>query len=125
VRGIPAQAKGSIELSDITEVKSHSNFLCPAEKQPKSMDKTFCMHIVTISRTYNLLGFQSKEEIDLWLSEIKFALRGHNDKKAIKKWLRDNPRTLAKKLERDQYRSKMETEEKRVSSKGSFFKAKR
>jgi len=97
VKGNPAQPKGSIDLSEITEVNCHTNFLCTAQKQPKELDKTLCLHIVTSSRTYNLLGFQTKEENDIWISSIRFALRGLKSKRAIKKWMKDHPRTEAKK----------------------------
>jgi len=93
VQGSPAQPKGSIEFSEITEVSSHPNFLCPAEKKPKSMDKTLCLHVVTPTRTYNMMGFESKEQTDIWINTIQFALRCYSVKKDAKRWLRDTNKT--------------------------------
>jgi len=93
VQGFPAQPQGTVEFSDITDIASHPDFLCPTEKKPKNMDKTFCLHVVTGNRTYNLIGFETKELTAKWISVLWFALRCYNAKRSAKKLLRETSKS--------------------------------
>jgi len=88
VKGSPAQPKGTIDFAEVTDITTHKDFICNVEKRPKTT--TACLHVVTIHRTYNMLGFQSLEHTEQWIGILKHALRCYNAKKAAKKWLRDH-----------------------------------
>jgi hypothetical protein len=92
VKGNPAPPQGSIEFSEIVRVSAHMDFICELiESRPKKSEKTYCLHLHTKDRIYNMLGFESKELTEKWLSTITFAVRTHHLKKEAKKFL--NTRT--------------------------------
>lgn len=90
--GNPAQPQGTIEFLEVTGgVTTHSNFLCDIDgpKPPKKYDNTFCLHVATPERTYNLRGFESKEILEKWMQTVQFAVRSYHVVKQAKRWLRE------------------------------------
>jgi len=88
VKGNPAPPKGAIEFSEVIRVTTHMDFLCElVETKPKKVEKTYCLHVHTKNRIYNILGFETKELAEKWLQTLAFSVKSHHLKKEAKRYL--------------------------------------
>jgi len=98
VAGVPKEPQGFVDYADIVSVSTHDGFVCEelSGKRPKGTEATYCLHVVTLDRTYNLIGFASKDETEKWVSKLRFAVKCHNVKKRGKSYLKQNKSRFGK-----------------------------
>mmetsp|Transcript_13094 Transcript_13094/g.17978 ORF Transcript_13094/g.17978 Transcript_13094/m.17978 type:complete len:381 (+) Transcript_13094:148-1290(+) len=90
VKGAQAKPKGIIELWEIRDVSIHNTTACPTvPKKPPKTEDTYCLHIQTAQRLYNILGFSSKEQAEKWMNAINFAVKFQRILKTLKVVLKD------------------------------------
>eukprot|EP01119_Soliformovum_irregulare_P000371 TRINITY_DN10259_c0_g1_i1.p1 TRINITY_DN10259_c0_g1~~TRINITY_DN10259_c0_g1_i1.p1 ORF type:complete len:506 (-),score=159.16 TRINITY_DN10259_c0_g1_i1:35-1552(-) len=89
VQGGKARPKGAILLNDVLEITMHSDATkCSSiNSRPKGLTNDTCLHVLTKTRTYNIVGFLSSDIQQEWVKTLKTALRLYNVKKKSKKFL--------------------------------------
>jgi len=52
------------------------------------MEKSYCLHVVTPTRTYNIIGYEYNT-MEKWKETLQFAIQCYKVKRQAKKWLRE------------------------------------
>eukprot|EP01114_Cavostelium_apophysatum_P016829 TRINITY_DN4864_c0_g1_i1.p1 TRINITY_DN4864_c0_g1~~TRINITY_DN4864_c0_g1_i1.p1 ORF type:complete len:535 (+),score=158.40 TRINITY_DN4864_c0_g1_i1:88-1692(+) len=108
VIGAPIRPQGIISFADILDITRHeaTSKCTNIVNRPKGL-QPFCLHILTKTRTFNVLGFENEKDAQKWHDALKVGLRLYNVKKNVKGVLRDH-RSSINVLSSDKLRKALE-----------------
>lgn len=118
--GNTSKPQGTIKLGEIVKVFKCGTITCQHTKHDDRPKKgSQCLHIETPWRTYNIVGFETGEEVLQWLSQIRLALQIYRLKREARKWVKDNAHFRNTFDLEDEERSPAKKERKRHSKRSS------
>jgi len=86
--GVPKTPQGVIPFAEILDITKHDE---PSKctgitNRPKGAAGQFCLHVLTKARTFNIIGFQTEQDSQQWLTVLKKSVAPLHRKESFKEF---------------------------------------